>query len=829
MRLARTLVFIPAGAAEAALLAVLVTLLVVGVPGQRLEGSGPALTLNGKVVPMAPPSSEAPLIVEGTAGDDTLTIDFSAGDPVPAGGLVYRGGEEATATGDSLVIRAAGFENAVFDYLPARPGVNGHAGTVRLGDNVIRYSGLEPVVISGQQILTFNPSAGSLPILEDVGTSGDGQSRFRSQNDAFEATTFSGAQTVTINLADSAGEQLTVGPIDGSAPPFVDVNGGTGNDTISMLSGASLHGGFINGDTGVDLLDYSAFSSAVNANLGANTAGFAAELTGDQEAPSTLSTATGTATVANYDQDTRTFDVTVAVSGIAPAEVTGFHIHKAATGVNGPIEIDFGTGSLIPSGSGFIFTETGLTLPPEDEAALFGGLTYVNVHTSDYPTGEIRGQLVATGLFVSASGTATGTGGISNVENLTGGAGADSLVGTINANVLTGGSGNDFLVGTRGNDTVSGGVNSDNLAWSNGDGTDVVDGNAGTDTIQVNGATTDDQVTVYAGPGGRTGFDRISPAPFSLDIGGTEKLIINGLGGNDAVFVNSLAGVADLAQLDANGFVGHDDFDMVAASTVLQNAIGGPGDIDSLVFRGGCNYTTTASSFTATGAQPVNYRDVEGLYVDCPKISIGDVTVAEGSAGPNSVALPVYFNYPGINPVAVDFATQDGTATAGADYSATSGMINIAAQASSGQAALVVNGDTIDEPNEAFSVLLSNPQGGLLVDAQGTLVIVDDDPPLVTGPCTQTGTAGNDVLRGTAGRDVICGGKGNDRISGLGGNDRLIGGAGRDVLVGGGGNDALLGGAGADRLFGGAGRDLLRGGPGRDVLRGGPGRDREIQ
>jgi CSLREA domain-containing protein len=90
----------------------------------------------------------------------------------------------------------------------------------------------------------------------------------------------------------------------------------------------------------------------------------------------------------------------------------------------------------------------------------------------------------------------------------------------------------------------------------------------------------------------------------------------------------------------------------------------------------------------------------------------------------------------------------------------------------------------------------------------------------------RVGTPGNDVLRGTSGPDVFLGFEGNDRIKGLGGNDRACGGKGKDTLVGGKGKDRLAGGDGADRLFGGDGSDLLRGGGGADVLIGGAGRDR---
>jgi hypothetical protein len=98
------------------------------------------------------------------------------------------------------------------------------------------------------------------------------------------------------------------------------------------------------------------------------------------------------------------------------------------------------------------------------------------------------------------------------------------------------------------------------------------------------------------------------------------------------------------------------------------------------------------------------------------------------------------------------------------------------------------------------------------------------------GPCTITGTAGNDTLTGTPGRDVICGRGGNDLIVGGDGHDSLRGEAGNDRLVAGRGNDALDGGAGRDTLLGQAGRDLLLARDGaRDTLDGGAQRDRAVR
>ena len=84
---------------------------------------------------------------------------------------------------------------------------------------------------------------------------------------------------------------------------------------------------------------------------------------------------------------------------------------------------------------------------------------------------------------------------------------------------------------------------------------------------------------------------------------------------------------------------------------------------------------------------------------------------------------------------------------------------------------------------------------------------------------------GNDSVSGGAQDDFINGGVGNDFLAGETGADVLVGGAGKDTLSGGAGNDILSGGAGADTLKGGGGSDMVAGGLGADVIDGGSGSD----
>ena len=195
-------------------------------------------------------------------------------------------------------------------------------------------------------------------------------------------------------------------------------------------------------------------------------------------------------------------------TGLPPADVTGFHIHLGTVGVNGLINVDFmPLGGLTPVGTGFTFTATGQVMPASNEAAFLGGGTYVNIHTAVFPGGAIRGQLFSGGNSSLATGTATGTtAAVTNIENVTGGAGNDSLVGSFAVNIINGGAGGDWIVAGPGADIVNGGAGGDTLVWSNGDGTDVVEGGTEVDTVQVNGSTTSGDFFTVAPNGTNWGF-----------------------------------------------------------------------------------------------------------------------------------------------------------------------------------------------------------------------------------------------------------------------------------------------------------------------------------
>ena len=150
---------------------------------------------------------------------------------------------------------------------------------------------------------------------------------------------------------------------------------------------------------------------------------------------------------------------------------------------------------------------------------------------------------------------------------------------------------------------------------------------------------------------------------------------------------------------------------------------------------------------------------------DKPGITIAPASATEGDSGNTNVTFTLTLGQAVSGAVAVNYATSDGTATAGQDYTAvTSGTATIPANSTSATFTVSVTGDTTDEPNETFNVTISLPEpdpdlsdgsggsppdvaivGGDTATVSGT--IVDDDPVVVTvAPKADSVVEGQDAV-----------------------------------------------------------------------------------
>ncbi|KZB79146.1 Calx-beta domain-containing protein [Amycolatopsis regifaucium] len=244
----------------------------------------------------------------------------------------------------------------------------------------------------------------------------------------------------------------------------------------------------------------------------------------------------------------------------------------------------------------------------------------------------------------------------------------------------------------------------------------------------------------------------------ALDATGQASAITSATGG---VLLNNVpAGQVSQAILDGIRAIEVTVTPKVTSCDPQLTVTNDPGSV-KVASGGVAQFTETITA--SAGAAPGTYHCVVDYQVDGVSLgyletttvrvlglSVDDVTVGEGSGG---APVPATFTVsllggPAPNPVTVQYATANGTATAPADYAPASGTVTFAPGETAKPVTVLVNPDTVDEPNETFTVNLSAPSGAGLVDPVGVGTILDDDR---DGVFSCTGTAAN-VLGVTAAR-----------------------------------------------------------------------------
>jgi uncharacterized repeat protein (TIGR01451 family) len=110
-----------------------------------------------------------------------------------------------------------------------------------------------------------------------------------------------------------------------------------------------------------------------------------------------------------------------------------------------------------------------------------------------------------------------------------------------------------------------------------------------------------------------------------------------------------------------------------------------------------------------------------------PGLEISDASVAEGNSGTTAAVFNVTLVGATRQTVTVTFATADGTATAGSDYIASSGLLTFPPGTTTTNLSVLVNGDLLVESDETFLVNLSQPINAVLFRGQATGTILNDD------------------------------------------------------------------------------------------------------
>ncbi len=460
-------------------------------------------------------------VTEGSAGDQTLILDFSDGSfaigSSGAVGIDVALGSETTADALKMVGSAAA-DTYVF--------------------------GATAIAINTDAL----PDIRAASVEQFVATMGAGNDLFSGAGNAATGAAFPGALEV---FGGSGNDTLRGGA--GS-----DIyHGGDGNDV--MVGGSEPDGGDVmNGGGGSDTADYSSRAAAVTVSLdGVDNDG------GDSGA----------------EADNVAADIEIVKGGSGDDQLTGGAGSQTLHGGPGGDTLAGGADADILNG------DAGADRFDEGSAAsgadvMNGG---AGSDTADY-SGRMVAVAVIVDTLAGDGQSGENDKVAADVENLTGGNGNDQLTGSSVANLiaggpgddqLSGGDGDDVLRGNDGNDTLSGGNGSDTLdAEEAAGGNDSMLGGAGIDLVTY--AARSGAITIVmdgSTPGGEAGeADRVG-----LDV---ERLRAGP--GDDQVTGNALDNLLEGGAGDdmIDGGAGDDTIDGDAGSDAIEC---GPGDADVLL------------------------------------------------------------------------------------------------------------------------------------------------------------------------------------------------------------------------------------------------------
>ena len=457
---------------------------------------------------------------------------------------------------------------------------------------------------------------------------------------------------------------------------------------------------------------------------------------------------------------------------------------------------------------------------------------------------------------------------LTQINNLTGSAGNDSLAGNDSSNTLQGGAGNDTLDGAGSNDKLEGGNGDDVLIG--GEGADTITGGDGLDTASY--TTSSKSVTVYLSGvadirDSSTNNDAYGDTYDSIEkfvgsdwndtfiTGGTKfDYVFDGGAGIDTVnFSGSTAGVnVDFTQNSigsiskaSGGWAKDASFSSIEniIGSAYNDTLAGDDSAGSNSIDGGAGDDTV---FVTAG-----YDTLDGGAgndtLDFSKISLAikvDLNSSDISVSANPTYNQKIYRFENIKgTVGNDTMTGDSGANylfgaagndtlngyGGADTLDGGDGNDYVIRTNTATSITVVGGagsDTVDYSDVSFngvsvSVNLDTNQSSFagVTDKLTTIenITFNSGNDIFIGSSSATasssvvGSAGNDSLKGGAGNDILYGDftDGTASVAGSGYDDTLDGGAGNDSLFGGLGNDSLISSLGADYFEGGDGTDVV--------------------
>ena len=156
----------------------------------------------------------------------------------------------------------------------------------------------------------------------------------------------------------------------------------------------------------------------------------------------------------------------------------------------------------------------------------------------------------------------------------------------------------------------------------------------------------------------------------------------------------------------------------------------------ALVSNADCNSGGVCTSATERLIQTPAWLTILGpnSTKSANRLSVTDATAIEEDAA--TIDFVVELDPASDENVTVDYATRDGSATAGYDYTAQSGTLTFSAGETSKTVQVSIIDDSVDENYETFTLALSNPDGAEISDGEATGTIVNLEPPPLTAKFT---------------------------------------------------------------------------------------------
>ena len=501
-----------------------------------------ALTLDGSEIALINKASDGKVVVNGFAcGAATSTTV-----------------KKLTVTG------AAGDQTVILDYLGGTFALGLAAG---VGVEIDLAAGTaDAVKIRGTKLAdTYTFGATGITI----------------NTDAFLDITAANSEVFVVTMSDGNDSFTGAGSaVTGAAfASALTVYGGAGNDTIRGGEGDDVYHG---GDGDDTFQGGAADDGSDTMNCGAHTVADTVDYSGRSAAVTV--TIDGTANDgdgATTENDDVEVDCENVKGGAGNDNLTGSASANTLSGGAGDDTLAGGDGNDILNGDAGNDTF-------DEGTASNGGDTFNGGAGTDTVTYTGRTNLVTVVIDAVATDGETGETDkvMTDVENVTGGDGNDTITGSTAANVLDGGDGNDTLNGGDGADTLRGGAGDDALNGGNGDDTfdegsadsdaDTMLGGAGIDLVTYAARTIAVTIVMDATssstgtPGGETGEgDRVGTDVENLiggdgadDItgnaldntleGGDDVDIIDGLGGDDTIDGNAGDDIIDCGAGDGD-------------------------------------------------------------------------------------------------------------------------------------------------------------------------------------------------------------------------------------------------------------------------------------